>query len=73
MLKGQIYRIIEVYVDDLLVNSKEFAYHLEDLREAFNVLRKYKMKLNLAKYAFSISFGKFLRFAVSECGIEANQ
>lgn len=43
-----------------------------DLRETFNILRKYQMKLNLAKCVFGVSSGKFLGFMVSQRGIEAN-
>ena len=34
-----------MYVDDMLVSNDE-ADHLDDLRETFDTLRKYKMKLN---------------------------
>uniref|UniRef100_A0A2N9F3F9 Uncharacterized protein n=1 Tax=Fagus sylvatica TaxID=28930 RepID=A0A2N9F3F9_FAGSY len=37
---------VEVYVDDMLVKSKEEGDHLDDLREMFETLRKYQMKLN---------------------------
>lgn len=30
---------MEVYLDDLLVKSEDFAQHLDDLQEAFAVLR----------------------------------
>lgn len=63
---------MEVYVDDLLVKSKELAQHLQDLREAFGVLRKYKMKLNPVKCTFGVGSGKFLGFVVSKKGIEAS-
>ena len=35
----QIGRNIEVYVDDMLVKSKEEEDHLDDLKEMFNTLR----------------------------------
>ena len=35
--------------------SKTNAKHLDDLRETFNTLQKYKMKLNLVKCAFGVS------------------
>lgn len=63
---------MEVYVDDLLVKSKELAQHLRDLREAFGVLRRYKMKLNIIKCAFGVDSGKFMWFIVSKRGIEAS-
>ena len=63
---------MEVYVDDMLVKSKEEGSHLDDLKETFKTLRQYKMKLNLTKCAFGVSFRKFLNFMVSQEGIEAN-
>lgn len=38
----------------------------------FDILKKYGMKLNLKKCAFSISSGKFLSYMVNNRGIEAN-
>ena len=61
-----------MYVDDMLVKSKEEENHLDDLKETFDTLRQYNMKLNPAKCAFGVSFGKFLSFMVSQRGIEAN-
>ena len=72
MFKKQIRRNVEVYVDDMLVKSKEEEDHLDDLKEMFNILRQYSMKLNLSKCAFGVSLGKFLGFMVSQRGIEAN-
>ena len=51
---------MEVYVNDMLVKSNDEADHLVDLRESFDTLRKYKMKLNPTKCVFPISSGKFL-------------
>ena len=45
---------------------------MDDLKETFNTLRKYNMKLNLAKCVFPVASGKFLGFMVSQRGIEAN-
>jgi hypothetical protein len=72
MFQDQIGRNIEVYVDDMLVKSTEATGHIADLKETFNTLRRYKMKLNPAKCAFRVSYGKFLGFTVSQRGIEAN-
>ena len=62
---------MEVYVNDMLVKSNDEADHLVDLRESFDTLRKYKMKLNPTKCVFAISSGKFLGFMVSQQGIVA--
>ena len=45
---------------------------MEDLKETFNTLRFYNMKLNPGKCAFGVTAGKFLGFMVSQRGIEAN-
>ena len=58
MFNKQIGRNVEVYVDDI--------------KETFNTLRQYSMKLNPTKYAFRASSRKFLKFMVSQRGIEAN-
>uniref|UniRef100_A0A2N9EIR5 RNase H type-1 domain-containing protein n=1 Tax=Fagus sylvatica TaxID=28930 RepID=A0A2N9EIR5_FAGSY len=57
-------KTVEVYIDDILVKSKEEDDHLKDLEEMFNTLRKYQMKLNPSKCAFGVSSGKFLGFMV---------
>jgi hypothetical protein len=58
--------------DDMLVKSIQAAKHVDDLNEAFWILRKYLMKLNLSKCAFGVSSRKFPGFVVSRQGIEAN-
>ena len=45
---------------------------MEDLRETFDTLRSYNMKLSLEKCAFGVTAGKFIGFMVSQRGIEAN-
>ncbi|KAF5463927.1 hypothetical protein F2P56_014050 [Juglans regia] len=64
--------IREVHYPEWLSNVVLVKKHLTDLREAFAVLRKYKIKLNLQKCAFGVKSGKFLGFMVSEHGIEAD-
>ena len=65
MLNKQIGRNMEVYVDDMLVKSKEELAHLDDLRETFTTFKQYQMKLNLNKCVFGVASGKFLGFMVS--------
>ena len=72
MFQSQIGRNIEVYVDDMLVKSTELGNHTHDLHEAFETLKQYRIKLNPAKCAFRVSFGKLLGYMVSSRGIEAN-
>ena len=56
----------------MLVKSKDEAKHLDDLKETFNTLRKYNMKLNPTKCVFAVASGKFLGFMVSQRGIKPN-
>lgn len=72
MFKEQLSRTLEVYIDDMVVKSKEKHAHLADLSNTFGVLRKYKMKLNASKCAFDIGSGKFHSYIVNHRRIEAN-
>ena len=53
----QIGRNMKVYVDDMLVKSKEEDTHLDDLKETFATLRQYQMRLNPSKCTFGVSSG----------------
>ena len=72
MFQKQIGTTMEVYIDDMLVKSTTSKLHIAHLSEAFQILRKYNMKLNPAKCAFGVSVGKCLGFIVNHRGIEAN-
>ena len=72
MFSKQIGRNMEMYVDDMLVKSKEELAHLDNLKETFTTLKQYQIKLNPSKCAFGVASGKFLGFMVFQKGIEAN-
>ena len=61
IFKDLIGKSMEVYVDDMLVKSKIVGNHIEPLNQMFNILRKYRMKLNPLKWAFGVRSGKFQR------------
>ena len=63
---------MEVYIDDMLVKSKQRSDHAAHLQQTFDLLREYGMKLNALKCAFGVSAGWFLGFMVTQRGIEAN-
>ena len=48
----------------IMVKSKEEKDHLDNLKETFNTLKQYSMKLNPTKCTFGVSSGKFLDFMV---------
>ena len=72
MFKDMIGRSMEVYVDDMLVKSKIVGDYVKPLKQMFNILRKYQMKLNPLKCALGVRSGKFLGFMVNQHRIEAN-
>ena len=57
-------------MDDMLAKSLKAIEHINNLKDFFEILRKYKMMLNPAKCA--VTSGKFLGFMVNYRGIEAN-
>ena len=63
---------MKVYVDDMLAKSLHVDQHVKHLEETFEILRRYRMKLNPNKCAFGVSSGKLLVFMVHNKGIEAN-
>ena len=46
MFAHQIRRNVQVYIDDMLVKSRREEDHLDDLKETFDALCSYNMKLN---------------------------
>ena len=59
-------RIVEAYIDDIVVISKTRREHIHHLKEAFALMRKYNMKLNPLKCLFGINVDKFLGFFVTQ-------
>ena len=72
MFRPLLGKTIDVYIDDMLVKSKECPDHAEHLQEAFELLRAYGMKLNPSTCAFEVSTSQFLGFMVTQRGIDAN-
>src|SRR3954463_3400058 len=71
-LKDQIGRNLKVYVDDIVIKTYDANTLLDDLRETFAALNKYRIKLNPNKFTFGVPAGKLLGYMVSARGIEAN-
>ena len=72
IFKPLIGRMVEVYIDDIVVKSKTREEHTHHLQEVFHLLMRYYMKLNPSKYTFGVSADKFLGFMVTQRGIEVN-
>ncbi|PKA61159.1 hypothetical protein AXF42_Ash006055 [Apostasia shenzhenica] len=71
VFKGQRGRNLEAYVDDILVKSRSMEEHFADLRETFDTLRKFNLKLNPTKCTFRAISGRFLGYLISVRGMEA--
>ena len=72
MFESQLGKNIEIYIDDMVVKSKVVSEHLGDLRNIFEVLRKYKLHLNASKCSLGVGLGKFFGNIVTHRGIEVN-
>jgi hypothetical protein len=67
--KGQNGDCVVVYMDDVIVFSKDKRDHLVHLRKIFNKCRRYGISLNPKKFLFVFDEGKLLGFNVSKYGV----
>ena len=72
MFEPQLSKVIEVYIDDMVVKSKIVSEHVKDLEIIFDILREHKLQLNASKCSFGVGFGKFLGYIVTHRGIEVS-
>ena len=63
---------VQVYIDDVVITTKKAATLVDHLRETFDRLDKFNIKLNPTKCAFGVPAGELLGYLISERGIEAN-
>ena len=72
MFEPQLGKVIEVYIDDMVVKSKVVSKHVKDLEIIFGILRKHKLWVNASKCSFGVGPGKFLGYMVTHRGIEVS-
>ena len=65
LLHDLIHKEVEVYVDDMIVKSKDREGHIPALRKFFERIQFYKLQLNPKKCTFGVTSGKLLGFMVS--------
>jgi len=65
-------KIVECYVDDIAVKSRDKNDHLYDLKTVFDIIRAYQQKMNPTKSFLGVSSGKFLGFIVTSKEIHLN-
>jgi hypothetical protein len=68
----QLHRNIEVYVNNVIIKTRNSDDLIADLEETFSSLRRFRWELNPSKCVFGVPSGKLLGFIVRNWGIEAN-
>jgi hypothetical protein len=63
-------KIVEIYIDDVVIKSLSHDTHLEDVKRTLECARKHGLKMNPNKCAFGVSAGEFLGFLVHEGGLK---
>ena len=72
LFHDMMHRDVEVYVDDMIVKSRDRADHLAALQRFFERIKHFRLRLNSKKCTFGVTSGKFLGHIVSERGIEVD-
>ena len=70
LLHDMMHNEVEVYVDDMIVKSKEREGHIINLRKFFERINEYRLRLNPQKCTFGVTVGKLLGFLMSDRGIK---
>ena len=72
LLHDMMHNEVEVYVDDMIVKSKDGESCTINLRKFFERIKEYRLRLNPQKCTFRVITGKLLGFLVSNRGIEVD-
>jgi hypothetical protein len=70
MFHDLIGKLVEIYIDDVVVKSASVEGHLGDLQRIMERTRKFGLRMNSKKCAFGVSADQFRGFLVHERGIE---
>ena len=72
LLHDMMHNEVKMYVDDMIVKSKDRRGHIINLRKFFERIKEYRLRLNIQKCTFGVIVGKLLGFLVSDKGIEVD-
>ena len=61
LFHDMMHRDVEVYVDDMIVKSRDRANHLAALQRFFKWIRRFRLRLNPKKCTFGVTFGEISR------------
>jgi hypothetical protein len=70
MFHDLIGKLVEIYIDDVVVKSTLAKGHIGDLRRVLERSRTFGLRMNPKNCAFGVSAGQFLGFLVHKRGIE---
>jgi hypothetical protein len=71
-IEGLLDRFVVVYLNDILIYSKNLKDYKDYVQQILERLYKHKLYIKLNKYKFSIDRIEFLRFIVRKDSIEAD-
>ena len=72
LFHDMMHRDVDVYVDDMIVKSRDRADHLTALQRFFERIKRFRLRLNPKKCTFRVTYGKLFGHIVSERGIEVD-
>ena len=72
LLHDIMHNEVDVYVDDMIVKSKDREGHIANLRKLFERIKEYRLRLNPQKCTFGVTTGNLLGFMVSDKRIEVD-
>ena len=72
LLHDMIHNQVEVYVDDMIMKSKNRENHTTNVRKFFERIKEYRLRLKPQKYTFGVIAGKLLGLLVSDRVIEVD-
>ena len=73
VLRGLHWKTLLIYLDDIIVFSKDFDTHLERLAEVFSRLRQAGLKLKPSKCTLLAQRVQYLGHVVSSAGVETDE
>ncbi|CAI7927199.1 unnamed protein product, partial [Closterium sp. NIES-54] len=72
ILRPLLDECVVVYLDDILIYSRDMKQHIEHLRRVFEILRREKFYVKLSKSDFALKKGHFLGHMVSAQGVHVD-
>ena len=72
VLKSQNWKYVLVYIDDILVFSKDFDTHLDHINNVFKRLREANLTLKPSKCSFAVNQVHFLGHILSAKGVQVD-